>query len=176
MEPKVPDQTYNVLFLCTGNSARSILGEALMNKMGGGRFRAYSAGSQPKGEVHPMSLEVLDSFGYPTDSLRSKNWSEFTKPGAPEFDFIFTVCDNAAGESCPVWPGKPLTAHWGVEDPAAVEGDGQRQAFVDALSYLKRRIELFLMLPLQSIDEMSVRSKLAAIGREEGASAKAKES
>ena len=176
MEPTVPNQTYSVLFLCTGNSARSILGEALMNKMGGGRFRAYSAGSQPKGEVHPMSLEVLDSFGYPTDGLRSKNWSEFTKPGAPEFDFIFTVCDNAAGESCPVWPGKPLTAHWGVEDPAAVEGDGQRQAFVDALSYLKRRIELFLMLPLQSIDEMSVRSKLAAIGREEGASAKAKES
>ena len=122
MEPTVPDQTYNVLFLCTGNSVRSILGEALMNKMGGGRFRAYSAGSQPKGEVHPMSLEVLDSFGYPTDGLRSKNWSEFTKPGAPEFDFIFTVCDNAAGESCPVWPGKPLTAHWGVEDPAAVEG------------------------------------------------------
>ncbi len=176
MEPTVPDQTYNVLFLCTGNSVRSILGEALMNKMGGGRFRAYSAGSQPKGEVHPMSLEVLDSFGYPTDGLRSKNWSEFTKPGAPEFDFIFTVCDNAAGESCPVWPGKPLTAHWGVEDPAAVEGDGQRQAFVDALSYLKRRIELFLMLPPQSIDETSVRSKRAATGREEGASAKAKES
>ena len=172
----MPDQPYNVLFLCTGNSARSILGEALMNKMGGGRFRAYSAGSQPKGDVHSMSLEVLDSFGYPTDGLHSKNWSEFTKPGAPEFDFIFTVCDNAAGESCPVWPGKPLTAHWGVEDPAAVEGDGQRQAFVDALSYLKRRIELFLMLPLPSIDEMSVRSKLAAIGREEGASAKAKES
>ena len=140
MEPTVPDQPYNVLFLCTGNSARSILGEALMNKMGGGRFRAYSAGSQPKGEVHPMSLDVLESFG------------------------------------CPIWPGKPLTAHWGVEDPATVEGDGQRQAFVDALSYLKRRIELFLMLPLPSIDEMSVRSKLAAIGREEGASAKAKES
>jgi arsenate reductase len=176
MEPTVPDQTYNVLFLCTGNSARSILGEALMNKMGGGRFRAYRAGSQPKGEVHPMSLDVLESFGYPTDGLHSKNWSEFTKPGAPEFDFIFTVCDNAAGESCPIWPGKPLTAHWGVEDPATVEGDGQRQAFVDALSYLKRRIELFLMLPLPSIDEMSVRSKLAAIGREEGASAKAKES
>ena len=121
-------------------------------------------------------LEALSALAHPTDGLRSKNWSEFTKPGAQEFDFIFTVCDNAAGESCPVWPGKPLTAHWGVEDPAAVEGDGQRQAFVDSLSYLKRRIELFLMLPLQSIDEMSVRSKLAAIGREEGASAKAKES
>lgn len=171
----MPDQPYNVLFLCTGNSARSILGEALMNKMGKGRFRAYSAGSQPKGEVHPMSLDVLESFGYPTDGLHSKNWSEFTGPDAPEFDFIFTVCDNAAGESCPVWPGKPLTAHWGVEDPAAVEGNGQRQAFVDALSYLKRRIELFLMLPLQSIDQMSVRSKLVAIGREEGATAKARE-
>ena len=170
------DKIYNVLFLCTGNSARSILGEALMNKMGGGRFRAYSAGSQPKGDVHPMSLEVLDSFGYPTEGLHSKNWSEFTKPDAPEFDFIFTVCDNAAGESCPVWLGKPLTAHWGVEDPAAVEGDGQRQAFVDALSYLKRRIELFLMLPLQSIDDMAMRSELAVIGRQEGASAKAKES
>ena len=171
----MPDQPYNVLFLCTGNSARSILGEALMNKMGEGRFRAYSAGSQPKGTVHPMSLEVLEGFGYPTEGLHSKNWSEFTKPGAPEFDFIFTVCDNAAGESCPVWLGKPLTAHGGVEDPAAVEGDGQRQAFIDALSYLKRRIELFLMLPLQSIDEMSIPSKLAAIGREVGASVKAKE-
>ena len=167
---------FNVLFLCTGNSARSILGEALLNHMGEGRFRAYSAGSQPKDGVHPMALEVLTDFRYPTGGLHSKSWREFTKPGAPEFDFIFTVCDNAAGESCPVWPGKPLTAHWGVEDPAAVEGNGQRQAFVDALSYLRRRIELFLMLPLQSIDEMSVRSKLAAIGREEGASAKAKES
>jgi len=170
------DKIYNILFLCTGNSARSVLGEALMNKMGAGHFRAYSAGSQPKGEVHPMSLEVFESFGYPTEGLYSKNWNEFTRPGGPEFDFIFTVCDNAAGESCPVWPGKPITAHWGVEDPAAVEGAGQRQAFVDALSYLKRRIELFLMLPLKSIDEMAMRSKLAAIGREEGASAKARES
>ena len=166
---------YNVLFLCTGNSARSILGEALLNKMGEGRFRAFSAGSKPRDQVHPMTLEVLASFGYRIAALRSKSWSEFTEPGAPKFDFIFTVCDNAAGESCPVWPGKPITAHWGVEDPAAVEGDGQRQAFVDALSYLKRRIELFLMLPHDSIEEMAMRGRLAAIGREEGASAKARE-
>ena len=166
---------YNVLFLCTGNSARSILGEAVLNRMGEGRFRAYSAGSQPKGEVHPMTIEVLESFGYPTTDLHSKNWNEFTKHGAPDFDFIFTVCDNAAGESCPVWPGKPITAHWGVEDPAAVEGEGQRQAFIDALSYLKRRIELFLMLPHASIDEMAMRGRLAAIGREEGASARARQ-
>lgn len=167
------DKVYNALFLCTGNSARSILGEALMNKMGEGRFAAYSAGSQPKGDVHPMAIEVLGGFGYPTEGLHSKSWDEFTKPGAPQFDFIFTVCDNAAGESCPVFPGKPITAHWGVEDPAAVEGEEQREAFLDALSYLKRRIELFLMLPIKTIDEMSMRSKLAEIGREDGASAKA---
>lgn len=166
---------YNVLFLCTGNSARSILGEALLNQMGEGRFRAYSAGSQPKGGVHPMAMEVLKTFRFSTAGLHSKSWSEFAKPGAPEFDFIFTVCDNAAGESCPVWPGKPITAHWGVEDPAAVEGEGQRQAFVDALSYLKRRIELFLMLRHDRIEEMAMRGRLAAIGREEGASAKARE-
>lgn len=169
------DKIYNVLFLCTGNSARSVLGEALMNKLGAGRFRAFSAGSQPKGEVHPMSLEVLSSFGFPTDGLYSKNWNEFTKPGAPEFDFIFTVCDNAAGETCPVWPGKPLTAHWGLEDPAAVEGEGQRRAFVDALSYLRKRIELFLMLPHASIDELAMRQKLKAIGQSEGASKGASE-
>lgn len=164
------DKIYNVLFLCTGNSARSVLGEAVMNKLGEGRFRAFSAGSQPKGEVHPMSLEVLSSFGFPTDGLYSKNWNEFTKPGAPEFDFIFTVCDNAAGETCPVWLGKPLTAHWGLEDPAAVEGEGQRKAFVEALSYLRKRIELFLMLPHASIDELAMRQKLKEIGRSEGAS------
>lgn len=169
------DDTYNVLFLCTGNSARSILGEALLNKMGAGRFQAFSAGSQPKGDVHPMTLDVLKGFDFPTDGLRSKNWNEFTGQGAPKFDFIFTVCDNAAGETCPVWPGKPITAHWGVEDPAAVEGKGQRQAFVDALSYLKRRIELFLMLPHSAIDEMAMRSRLAEIGREEGASTMARE-
>ena len=165
---------YNVLFLCTGNSARSVLGEALLNKLGEGRFRAFSAGSDPKGAVHPLTIEVLDSFGYPTADLHSKNWDVFTGPDAPEFDFIFTVCDNAAGESCPVWPGKPLTAHWGVEDPAAVEGDGQRAAFVDALSYLKRRIELFLMLPHAGLDELAMKGKLATIGREAGASARAR--
>lgn len=169
------DKIYNVLFLCTGNSARSIVGESLMNKMGGGRFAAYSAGSKPKGEVHPMALEVLGGFGFPTEGLHSKSWDEFAKPGAPEFDFIFTVCDNAAGESCPVFPGKPITAHWGVEDPAAVEGESQHKAFVDALIYLKRRIELFLMLPLKSIDAMAMRGKLAEIGREGGASTKAKD-
>lgn len=171
----MPDKVYNVLFLCTGNSARSILGEALMNKLGEGNFAAYSAGSQPKGDVHPMAIEVLDTFDFPIQGLHSKSWNEFTKAGAPEFDFIFTVCDNAAGESCPVFPGKPITAHWGVEDPAAVEGKGQRTAFLDALTYLKRRIELFLMLPLKSIDEMAIRGKLADIGRGEGASAKAKD-
>lgn len=171
----MPDKIYNVLFLCTGNSARSVLGEALMNKLGAGRFKAFSAGSQPKGEIHPMSLEVLSSFGFPTEGLRSKNWNEFTKPGAPEFDFIFTVCDNAAGETCPVWPGKPVTAHWGLEDPAAVEGEGQRQAFVEALSYLRKRIELFLVLPHASIDELAMRQKLKAIGRSEGASKGASE-
>ncbi len=166
---------HNVLFLCTGNSARSILGEVLMNKLGEGRFAAYSAGSQPKGDVHPMAIDVLDGFGFPTEGLRSKSWDEFTRPGAPEFDFIFTVCDNAAGESCPVFPGKAITAHWGVEDPAAVEGNGQRKAFLDALSYLKRRIDLFLMLPLKSIDELAMRRQLAEIGREEGASIQAKD-
>lgn len=169
------DKIYHVLFLCTGNSARSILGEALMNKLSEGRFVAYSAGSQPKGDVHPMAIEVLGGFGFPTDGLRSKSWDEFTRPGAPAFDFIFTVCDNAAGESCPVFPGKPITAHWGLEDPAAVEGEGQRQAFVEALSYLKRRIELFLMLQIKSVDEMAMRRKLIEIGREEGASAAARD-
>lgn len=165
-------KTYNVLFLCTGNSARSILGESLLNKLGEGRFRAYSAGSDPKGSVHPMALDVLNHFGFPTAGLRSKNWLEFAGHGAPEFDFIFTVCDNAAGESCPVWPGRPISAHWGLEDPAAVEGAEKHQAFLDALRYLRRRIDLFLMLPHDSIDDMAMRGKLAAIGREEGASAK----
>ena len=169
------DKIYNVLLLCTGNSARSILGEVLMNKLGEDRFAAYSAGSQPKGNVHPMAIEVLDGFGFPTNGLRSKSWDEFTRPGAPEFDFIFTVCDNAAGESCPVFPGKAITAHWGVEDPAAVEGEDQRKAFLEALTYLKRRIELFLMLPIKSIDEMAMRGRLAEIGREQGASIRAKD-
>lgn len=143
--------------------------------MGEGRFRAYSAGSQPTGEVHPATIDVLDTFDYPTDGLRSKNWAEFTRLGAPEFDFIFTVCDNAAGERCAVWPGKPITAPWGVEDPTAVGGYDQRQAFVDALKYLRRRIELILVLPHASIDEMAMRGRLAGIGREEGASKRTRE-
>lgn len=167
------DKVYNVLFLCTGNSARSILGEAVMNKLGDGRFRAYSAGSQPKGEVHPMALSVLNGMGYDTSGMRSKSWDEFSKPGAPEFDFIFTVCDNAAGETCPVWIGHPMTAHWGIEDPAAVEGDGQREAFMQALRYLTNRISLFLTLPLASIDAMAMKQKLKEIGRSEGASPQA---
>lgn len=163
------DKVYNVLFLCTGNSARSILGEVLLNHDGADRFRAYSAGSQPKGAVHPMALDVLSGLGFSTDGVRSKSWDEFAKPGAPVFDFIFTVCDNAAGETCPVWLGHPMTAHWGIEDPAAVEGDGQREAFMQALRYLRRRIELFLALPLESLDKMATERKLKEIGRSEGA-------
>lgn len=164
---------YNVLFLCTGNSARSILGEVLLNHYGKGRFKAYSAGSQPKGQVHPMALKVLSDFGYPTEGLSSKSWDEFAGPDAPIFHFIFTVCDNAAGESCPVWLGQPMTAHWGIEDPAAVEGDGQHEAFVQALRYLLRRIELFLALPLNTLDAMATAARLKQIGREAGATGKA---
>lgn len=164
------NKIYNVLFLCKGNSARSILGEAIMNKLGAVRFRAYSAGSQPKGEIHPMALSVLDGMGYDTSGMYSKSWSEFSKPGSPEFDFIFTVCDNAAGETCPVWIGHPMTAHWGIEDPAAVEGEGQREAFLQALRYLSNRISLFLTLPIASIDEMAMKQKLKEIGKAEGAS------
>jgi arsenate reductase len=144
-----------------------------MNKLGAGRFKAYSAGSQPKGVVHPMALSVLEGMGYDTAGMYSKSWSEFSKPGSPEFDFIFTVCDNAAGETCPVWIGHPMTAHWGIEDPAAVEGDGQREAFMQALRYLTNRISLFLTLPVASIDEMAMKQKLKEIGRSEGASAQA---
>lgn len=164
------DKIYNVLFLCTGNSARSILGEAIMNKLGAGRFRAYSAGSHPKDEVHPMALSVLNGMGYDTNGMHSKSWDEFSKPGSPEFDFIFTVCDNAAGETCPVWIGHPMTAHWGIEDPASVEGEGQRDAFLQALRYLSNRISLFLTLPIASIDEMAMKQKLKEIGTVEGAS------
>lgn len=162
-------RTYNVLFLCTGNSARSILGEALMNKLGAGRFRAYSAGSQPKGKVHPMALSVLNDLGFDTSDMRSKSWDEFAGTGAPIFDFIFTVCDNAAGETCPIWPGHPMTAHWGIEDPAAVEGERQRDAFLQALRYLQNRIALFLALPHDALDEMAMKRKLKEIGQSEGA-------
>jgi len=169
------DRPYNVLFLCTGNSARSILAEALLNRDGGDRFRAYSAGSFPKGDVHPMSLDLLSSLGFDTDGLRSKSWDEFAQPGAPEIDFIFTVCDDANGEVCPIWPGHPMTAHWGIEDPAAVTGPGQRDAFVRAMTYLKQRISLFLALPIDSIDQMALRQKLREIGRVDGATATATE-
>ena len=159
------DKTYNVLFLCTGNSARSILAETILNRQGQGRFRGFSAGSYPKEAVHPAAISLLDELGLPTDGLRSKSWDEFARPGAPELDFVFTVCDNAAGEMCPVWPGQPMTAHWGIEDPAAVEGDGQRHAFWTAYQSLQRRIQLFLALPLDSIDELSLKNELKQIGK-----------
>ena len=161
-------RVYNVLFLCTGNSARSILAEAILNKEGAGRFRAYSAGSFPKGAVHPAALKLLGELGYSTDGYRSKSWDEFAADGAPPPDFVFTVCDNAAGETCPVWPGHPMTAHWGIEDPAAVEVDGQARAFRNAYHALQRRIGLFLALPLESIDELSLQTKLREIGRTRG--------
>ena len=167
------DKTYNVLFLCTGNSARSILGEAIMNKLGEGRFRAWSAGSQPKGEVHPMALSVLGGLGFDTAGMRSKSWDEFAAPGAPPIDFIFTVCDYAAVETCPIWPGHPMTAHWGIEDPAAVEGARQRDAFVTALRYLRNRIDLFLELPIAALDAMTLQSRLRDIGATEGSTARA---
>ena len=164
------DRVYNVLFLCTGNSARSILAESILRKDGSGRFRAFSAGSQPKGDVHPVALRVLESMNYPTDGLRSKSWEEFAVPDAPVMDFVFTVCDNAAGESCPIWPGQPMTAHWGIEDPAAIEGsDIQREtAFVSAFRFMKNRIAAFTALPLGSIDAMALGTKLRDIGNSEG--------
>ncbi len=158
-------KTYNVLFLCTGNSARSILAEAILNKEGAGRFSAFSAGSFPKGQVHPGSLKLLGELGYPIDGYRSKSWDEFAAPGAPPLDFVFTVCDDAAGEVCPAWPGQPMTAHWGIPDPAAVEPDKQDRAFRNAYFTLQRRIQLLLCLPLDSIDAMSLQTKLREIGR-----------
>jgi arsenate reductase len=162
-----PDRSYNVLFLCTGNSARSILGEAILNKMGKGKFVAYSAGSMPKGDVNPHALALLQRLGFATDGLRSKSWDEFAKPGAPQLDFVFTVCDNAANEVCPVWPGQPMTAHWGVPDPAAAEGSETKiaQAFRDAFMALQRRIELFANLPVRSLDRMSLKTHLEQIGK-----------
>lgn len=155
---------YNVLFLCTGNSARSILAEAILNQQGMGRFRAFSAGSYPKGQIHPAALALLDELDYDTGGFRSKSWDEFSQPSAPQLDFVFTVCDNAAGEICPAWPGQPMTAHWGIEDPAAVEGDDQAQAFWNAYQQLQRRIQLFLALPLEDIDELSLQNRLKDIG------------
>jgi len=167
MRTQTPDKPYNVLFLCTGNSARSILAEAILNKIGAGKFRAYSAGSDPKGEVNPHALTLLKRLGYPTDGLRSKSWNEFGKDGAPVFDFIFTVCDNAANEVCPAWPGQPMTAHWGIPDPAAVTGEEKAidEAFRQALVVLQRRIEPFSNLPVKALDRMSLQKRLNEIGK-----------
>ena len=158
--------TYNVLFLCTGNSARSIMAEVMMNELGRGRFRAYSAGSHPNGKVNAGAIEALASAGLPTTGLRSKSWDEFAGPAAPAFDFIITVCDNAASETCPVWPGKPATAHWGVADPAAVEGtdEARRSAFRSAMATLRRRIERLAALPLDKLDDSSIEDNLRKIG------------
>jgi len=161
-----PERIYNVLFLCTGNSARSILAESLLNHLGRGRFRAYSAGSFPKGTVRPMALDLLKELRLPTEGLRSKSWDEFAMPGAPALDFILTVCDNAAGEACPIWPGKPVTAHWGIADPAAVEGTEVQKvaAFRKALRELEARIQLFIQLPIASLDQLEIKEKLTQIG------------
>jgi arsenate reductase len=163
------DQTqepYNVLFLCTGNSARSIMAEAILNRAGRGKFRAFSAGSQPKGQVHPYTLDLLKKLNYDVTRLRSKNWKEFSGPDAPKLDFVFTVCDNAAQETCPVWPGQPMTAHWGVPDPAVATGNEAevRLAFADALRMLTNRINIFVSLPLRSLDQLSLQRQLNSIG------------
>jgi arsenate reductase (thioredoxin) len=161
------DPPYNVLFLCTGNSARSILAEALINRWGQGKFKGFSAGSHPKGAVHPLALELLQSRGLPTEGLRSKGWDEFARPGAPNLDFVFTVCDNAAGEACPYWPGQPMTSHWGMEDPAAVEGDDaqKRRAFLQTYSALESRIKIFASLPLRTLDKIRLQGRLDDIGK-----------
>ena len=161
------DRPFNVLFLCTGNSARSIMAEAILNKAGAGKFVAFSAGSQPKGQVHPEAKTLLQSLGFETARFRSKSWNEFATPGAPPLDFVFTVCDNAAGEACPFWPGQPMTAHWGVPDPAAVEGSDEekRKHFRATAVTLKRRIDLMLALPIESLDAMRLQQKIKNIGQ-----------
>jgi len=171
------EQVFNVLFLCTGNSARSIIAEAILNKLGQGRFRAYSAGSQPKDGVNPHTIELLRGLGYDTSGFRSKSWNEFTKPGAPKFDFVFTVCDNAAAETCPLWPGQPMTAHWGIPDPTSASGTPAEiaLAFKDAYRMLERRIGIFVALPIKSLDQFSLKNRLKEIGRMQGATAKANE-
>jgi len=162
----VPDRLYNVLFLCTGNSARSILAEAILQREGLGKFNAFSAGSCPMGEVHPYALDLLRQLNHPVKDLRSKSWGEFAVPGAPQLDFVFTVCDNAANEVCPIWPGQPMTAHWGVPDPAAAEGKEaeRRLAFSDTYRMLHNRISVFVNLPLASLDRLSLQKKLGDIG------------
>jgi arsenate reductase len=170
-------RVYNVLFLCTGNSARSIIGEAILNKMGAGNFRAYSAGSQPKGQINPNTIQLLQGLGYDTSAYRSKSWDEFARAGEPKFDFVFTVCDNAAAEACPVWPGQPMTAHWGIADPAEATGSPAEiaLAFKEAYRLLHQRIGVFTALPLQSLDRLSLRNRLREIGHMEGSTAKATE-
>ena len=166
-------KTYNVLFLCTGNSARSILAECVLNRVGKGRFRAYSAGSFPKGEVHPYAIELLRRQAFDTEDLRSKSWNEFAEEGAPQLDFVFTVCDNARGEVCPIWPGQPMTAHWGMPDPAAAEGNEaeRRLAFAETLRMLNNRVGAFVNLPLKSLDKLSLQKRIDEIGRDRPASA-----
>lgn len=161
------ERTFNVLFLCTGNSARSILAESIVDHLGGGRFKGFSAGSQPKGQVHPYAIDLLKSLGFPATGMHSKNWDSFAAAGAPHMDFVFTVCDDAAGEACPVWPGQPMTAHWGVPDPAAVEGSEleRRAAFRQAFAALESRIRIFMSLPFASLDRMALQQRLDAIGR-----------
>jgi protein-tyrosine-phosphatase len=166
--PDAPDRKpFNVLFLCTGNSARSIMAEAILNREGRGRFRAFSAGSAPKGRVHPCTLDLLRKLNFDVAGFRSKSWSEFARPDAPELDFVFTVCDNAAAETCPVWPGQPITAHWGVPDPVAATGNEAevRLAFADAFRMLNNRISIFVSLPLRSLDKLSLQKQLDAIGK-----------
>jgi arsenate reductase len=167
----MPDHVFNVLFLCTGNSARSVLAESILRKDGAGRFRPFSAGSHPKGTVNPFALKVLKEFDYPTDSFRSKSWDEFAAPGAPKMDFVFTVCDSAAGETCPIWPGHPVTAHWGIEDPAVVEGTDveKERAFNNAFRFMRNRIAAFAALPIASLDRMSLTNRLREIGHLDGA-------
>ena len=164
---------YNVLFLCTGNSARSIIAERVLAREGAGRFRAFSAGSQPKGEVHPYALDILRLRNYPTSELRSKSWDEFARSDAPRMDFVFTVCDNAADEVCPVWPGQPMTAHWGVPDPAAVEGTEavKRAAFAETMKLMTNRISVFVNLPLESLDRLTLQKRVRDIGVRDGATA-----
>lgn len=161
------DRPFNVLFLCTGNSARSIIAEAIMNRVGAGKFKGYSAGSMPKGQVHPLTINLLNKLNYDTTTLRSKSWEEFAAPGAPVMDFVFTVCDNAANEVCPIWPGQPMSAHWGVPDPAEAEGDDMHKAlaFADTYRMLNNRIGIFTSLPLKSLDELTLQKQLDAIGR-----------
>jgi len=166
----MPERVLNVLFLCTGNSARSLMAESILRKDGAGRFRAFSAGSHPKGQVHPLAVKTIESFGYPAEGLRSKSWDEFAAQGVPEMDFVFTVCDNAAGEVCPLWPGQPVSAHWGIEDPAAAQGTEleRETAFIAAFQRLKNRIAVFAVLPFAKLDRIALKQRLDAIGRSGG--------